>query len=116
MSAVTGGALRARGKQSLGALVNVTAYYVIGKPCTWYFDRLNQPRVTGIPLGIYLAFWWDMNLKGLWIGLSTALLYSAVVSAYVVLRTDWSKEVLRVRARLEEDGKAGAGGHDAGRV
>jgi len=99
MSAVTGGALRARGKQSLGALVNVTAYYVIG-----------------IPLGIYLAFWWNMNLKGLWIGLSTALLYSAVVSAYVVLRTDWAKEVLRVRARLEEDGKAGAGGHDGGHV
>ncbi|KAB5592883.1 MATE efflux family protein [Ceratobasidium theobromae] len=88
MSAVTGGALRARGKQSLGALVNVTAYYVIG-----------------IPLGVYLAFWWDMKLQGLWIGLASALFYSAVVSAYVVLRTDWAKEVLRVRARLEEDGK-----------
>lgn len=31
MNAVTGGALRARGKQALGALVNVTAYYVIGE-------------------------------------------------------------------------------------
>ena len=31
MSAVTGGALRARGKQALGALVNITAYYVIGR-------------------------------------------------------------------------------------
>ncbi|CAE6458103.1 unnamed protein product [Rhizoctonia solani] len=89
LSAVTGGALRARGKQTLGALVNVTAYYVIG-----------------IPLGIYLTFWWNMELQGLWIGLSTALCYSAVVSAYVVLRTDWAKEVLRVRARLEDDGKA----------
>ncbi|GAB1522295.1 ethionine resistance protein [Rhizoctonia solani] len=88
MNAVTGGALRARGKQSLGALVNVTAYYVVG-----------------IPLGIYLAFWWNMELRGLWIGLATALFYSAVVSAYVILRTNWSKEVLRVRARLEEDGK-----------
>ncbi|CAE6467908.1 unnamed protein product [Rhizoctonia solani] len=96
MSAVTGGALRARGKQSLGALVNVTAYYVIG-----------------IPLGIYLAFWWNLDLRGLWIGLSSALCYSAVVSAYVILRTDWSKEVLRVRARLEEDGKAM---HDAEHV
>ncbi|KAG8752519.1 hypothetical protein FRC12_011911 [Ceratobasidium sp. 428] len=98
INAVTGGALRARGKQSLGALVNVTAYYVIG-----------------IPLGIYLAFWWDMHLKGLWIGLSVALFYSAVVSVWVVLRTDWAKEVLRVRARLEEEGKAGdeyeGGGH-----
>ncbi|KAG8733192.1 hypothetical protein FRC11_008051 [Ceratobasidium sp. 423] len=88
MNAVTAGALRARGKQSLGALVNVTAYYVIG-----------------IPLGVYLAFWWNMDLQGLWIGLATALLYSAVVSVYVILRTNWNKEVLRVRARLEEDGK-----------
>lgn len=94
MSAVTAGALRARGKQSLGALVNVTAYYVIG-----------------IPLGVYLAFWWNLHLYGLWIGLSVALCYSGVVSAYVVLRTDWAKEVLRVRARLEEDGKAGAHAH-----
>ncbi|QRW23429.1 MATE efflux family protein [Rhizoctonia solani] len=58
MNAVTGGALRARGKQSLGALVNVTAYYVVG-----------------IPLGIYLAFWWNMELRGLWIGLATAFLF-----------------------------------------
>lgn len=96
LSAVTAGALRARGKQSLGALVNVTAYYVIG-----------------IPLGIYLAFWWNMDLQGLWIGLATALLYSAVVSANVVLRTDWDKEVSRVRARLEEDSKAP---HDSAHV
>ncbi|KAG8746275.1 hypothetical protein FRC10_005524 [Ceratobasidium sp. 414] len=97
VNAVTGGALRARGKQSLGALVNVTAYYVIG-----------------IPLGIYLAFWWDMRLKGLWIGLSVALFYSAVVSVWVVVRTNWAKEVLRVRARLEEEGKVvehEGGGH-----
>jgi len=89
MSAVTGGALRARGKQALGALVNVTAYYVIG-----------------IPLGVYLAFWWNLHLYGLWIGLACALCYSALISAYVVLRTNWSKEVLRVRSRIEEDYKA----------
>lgn len=94
MSAVTGGALRARGKQSLGALVNVTAYYVIG-----------------IPLGVYLAFWWNLHLYGLWIGLASALCYSALVSAYVVLRTDWAKEVLRVRSRIEEDYKPV--GHEA---
>lgn len=96
VNAVTGGALRARGKQSLGALVNVTAYYVIG-----------------IPLGIYLAFWWDMHLKGLWVGLSVALFYSAVVSVWVILRTDWAKEVLRVQARLEEEGKLTAEDHGA---
>ncbi|KAB5592882.1 MATE efflux family protein [Ceratobasidium theobromae] len=88
INCVAGGALRARGKQSLGALVNITAYYVIG-----------------IPFGIYLAFWWGAGLQGLWIGLTTALYYSAVISSYVLLRTDWAKEVLRARARLEEDYK-----------
>lgn len=63
-------------------------------------------RVSGIPLGVYLAFWWNLHLYGIWIGLACALCYSALVSSYVVLRTNWGKEVLRVRSRIEEDYKA----------
>ncbi|CAE6418871.1 unnamed protein product [Rhizoctonia solani] len=86
MSVVSGGALRARGRNSLGALISITGFYVIG-----------------IPLGVYLAFSWNMGLFGLWIGLASALWYSAAVSTYVILRTDWVKEGLRVCDRLEKD-------------
>ncbi|THG97308.1 hypothetical protein EW026_g4664 [Hermanssonia centrifuga] len=51
ISAVTGGILRAQGKQFTGALLNLSAYYVIG-----------------IPFGMWLAFKRDMGLHGLWVG------------------------------------------------
>ncbi|KAH7325381.1 multidrug/Oligosaccharidyl-lipid/Polysaccharide flippase [Rhizoctonia solani] len=85
-SVVAGGALRARGKTSLGALITLTTFYVIG-----------------IPLGFYLAFSWNMSLYGLWIGLACALCYSAAVSTYVILRTDWVKEALYIGNRVEAD-------------
>ncbi|KAG9079745.1 hypothetical protein FRC06_007518, partial [Ceratobasidium sp. 370] len=48
-TAVTDGVLRATGRLGYGAIINLTAYYCVG-----------------IPLGMYLAFWKDMKLKGLW--------------------------------------------------
>ncbi|KAI0318084.1 MATE efflux family protein [Amylostereum chailletii] len=92
LSAVTGGILRARGKQFTGALINLSAYYVIG-----------------IPFGIWLAFKRDMGLHGLWIGLTVSLVYAAVAGIYLTLVTDWNKEVRKVMERLEieDSGKAG---------
>ncbi|THV07085.1 MATE efflux family protein [Dendrothele bispora CBS 962.96] len=85
-AAITAGILRARGKQILGALLNLSAYYVIG-----------------IPLGIALAFKWGMGLTGLWIGLTVSLVYCAVAGTGVCVRTDWEREVGKVRERLRGD-------------
>ncbi|QRV93309.1 MATE efflux family protein [Ceratobasidium sp. AG-Ba] len=82
-TAVTDGVLRATGRLGYGAIINLTAYYCIG-----------------IPLGLYLAFWRDMELKGLWMGITSALFYAATVSVYLVLKTDWGREVEKVKARL----------------
>jgi len=57
----------------------------------------------GIPLGIWLAFSWDMGLNGIWIGLSTAMVYLAVVGTYLSLKTDWHWEVKKVEERMEEE-------------
>ena len=62
-------------------------------------------RIPGIPFGIWLAFWRDMGLHGLWVGLTISLVYSAAVGIWIALRTDWDREVTKVRIRLEADRK-----------
>jgi len=86
LSAVSGGILRAMGKQFTGALLNLSAYYIIG-----------------IPFGMWLAFKHDMALHGLWIGLTVSLIYCAAIGVMISLKTDWEREVQKVRARLEKD-------------
>lgn len=85
-AAVTGGILRARGEQFVGALLNISAYYVIG-----------------LPLGMWLAFRWNMGLHGLWTGLAVALTYCAVIGTTLCYRTDWDREVAKVVERLETE-------------
>jgi MATE family multidrug resistance protein len=93
MSALTSGIMRARGQQSIGALLNLLGYYILG-----------------IPIGIWLAFNWGMGLEGLWIGLSLALIVVAGVGFWLALTADWEKEVRKVKARLEADMTPSDGG------
>ncbi|KAH9918955.1 MATE efflux family protein [Fomitopsis serialis] len=92
LGGVTGGILRAVGKQFTGALLNLSAYYVIG-----------------IPFGLWLTFWQDMHLHGLWIGLTVSLFYCGTIGVWLCMRTDWAREVEKVRARLDADQKCGEG-------
>ncbi|KAF4618730.1 hypothetical protein D9613_010162 [Agrocybe pediades] len=89
MAGVTGGILRARGLQFLGALFNLSAYYMLG-----------------IPLGLYLAFKQHMNLHGLWLGLTVSLVYCAFAGTYVSLRTNWDLEVEKVAERVKAEERA----------
>lgn len=57
-----------------------------------------------------------MNLDGLWIGLTVSLCYAGTVGAWICVHTDWSREVEKVRARLEADGKHTEGGGAEGQV
>ncbi|KIN92668.1 hypothetical protein M404DRAFT_1009438, partial [Pisolithus tinctorius Marx 270] len=85
-SAVVGGILRARGKQVLGATLNISAYYVIG-----------------LPIGLWMTFKRDLGLFGLWWGLNLAMAYATSIGLYLCFTTDWDKEVERVVARLAVD-------------
>ncbi|KAF8736131.1 hypothetical protein AX14_000853 [Amanita brunnescens Koide BX004] len=89
-AAANAGILRARGKQVLGALLNLSAYYIIG-----------------IPLGIWLAFSWNLGLHGLWYGLTVSLVYCALWATYLCIRTDWHTEVKKVVERLKSDSGEG---------
>ncbi|KAI0284705.1 MATE efflux family protein [Russula aff. rugulosa BPL654] len=86
LNGVSGGILRARGKQLTGALVNISAYYALG-----------------VPFGIWLAFRRNMGLHGLWYGLTVSLIYGSAVGVWLGLRTDWNREVQKVQKRLEQD-------------
>ncbi|KAF7979304.1 hypothetical protein HWV62_43024 [Athelia sp. TMB] len=90
VSAVTNGVLRARGKQFVGALLNLTAYYVIG-----------------IPFGVWLAFSQAtrLELRGLWIGLTVSLVFTAAWGVYLCVTADWNKEVRKVMRRIEAENK-----------
>ncbi|KAF8135004.1 MATE efflux family protein [Boletus edulis] len=91
-TSISGGIFRARGKQFAGAVLNLSAYYVIG-----------------IPLGLYLAFVHGHTLGGLWEGLTVALVYSSFVGIWIALRgVDWEAEVVNAQGRIggKEEGNA----------
>jgi len=58
-------------------------------------------------MGIYLAFKQGMKLWGLWIGLTTALVFTGVIGGLIVLCADWDHEVQKVMERLESEQNLG---------
>ncbi|KAG2140585.1 MATE efflux family protein [Suillus clintonianus] len=88
ITAVTGGILRARGKQFIGALLNLSAYYVIG-----------------IPFGVWLTFKMNMGLVGLWVGITVSLIYCSFWGTYLCITADWQKDVQKVLDRLAVESK-----------
>lgn len=95
VAGVTGGILRGTGRQALGAYLNIVAYYVIA-----------------LPLGTWLTFKGHYGLPGMWMGLTVALTISSAGGLWLVLRTDWDKELEKVQARMV-DGEGFGGGHGA---
>lgn len=79
------------GRQHLGALFNLVAYYVLA-----------------LPLGITLAFHphFQLGLQGLWVGQVVALFIVGLGEYGVVwLGTDWEKEVQKGMERIREEAK-----------
>jgi MATE family multidrug resistance protein len=91
-----GGVLRGQGRQQLGALFNLVAYYILA-----------------LPMGIILAFHSKLalGLRGLWIGQVVALFIVGLGEYTVVLRTDWDKEVELGVERNREEAKRQAMQH-----
>ncbi|KAJ7826290.1 mate-domain-containing protein [Mycena olivaceomarginata] len=95
-AAVTGGILRARGKQVIGAFLNLSRTYTEGDSAYY---------IIGLPLGIFLTFYPKvmLGLYGLWIGLTVSLVYCAFFGTWLCVRTDWDEEVCKVRERLAKE-------------
>lgn len=83
-----GGVLRGLGRQHVGAIVNLGAYYLLA-----------------LPLGIFLAFKAGQGLAGLWIGQCIALFLVGFGEwALVTFATDWKMEGQRALQRVEGTG------------
>ncbi|KAF7367897.1 MATE efflux family protein [Mycena sanguinolenta] len=90
-----------------------------GQTSMSYIERLTAVRswhtlltgqksgyyIIGLPIGFFLAFYPEtkLGLYGLWIGLITALASAGLSGMWLCLRTDWDKEVVKVRERAAEE-------------
>ncbi|KAM3738545.1 hypothetical protein ACB098_09G138100 [Castanea mollissima] len=71
------------GLQSIVAYVNLAAYYLVG-----------------IPVGAVLGFVFDMEVKGVWIGMLFGTFVQTVVLIIMTYKTDWDEQVIIARNRV----------------
>lgn len=72
--AVFCGILRGLGRQRIGGYLNLTGYYVVA-----------------VPLAIYFGFVLDLQLKGLWMGIASALIFITSVQAWYIMSCSYEK-------------------------
>ncbi|KAA0040248.1 protein DETOXIFICATION 40-like [Cucumis melo var. makuwa] len=73
------------GWQAFVAYVNIGCYYVVG-----------------VPLGALLGFYFNFGAKGLWLGMIGGTTSQTFILSWVILRTDWNKEVEEAAKRLNK--------------
>ncbi|RLM60317.1 protein DETOXIFICATION 16-like [Panicum miliaceum] len=71
------------GKQKIGAAINLGAFYL-----------------GGIPMAGLLALVFNMNGKGLWLGIVCGSLIKVLMFASIAWFTDWNKEALKAKDRV----------------
>lgn len=81
---VLSGAARGCGWQTLCAVINLGAYYVVA-----------------IPSAVLLAFVFHVGGMGLWMGIICGLSVQAVVLIIINLHTNWNDEVLRAENQVQ---------------
>ncbi|KAI6687720.1 hypothetical protein NL676_024548 [Syzygium grande] len=73
------------GWQSIVAYVNIISYYLVG-----------------IPVGVALAYFLSMQVKGVWVGMLFGTFVQTVVLIVITYKTDWDKQVSLARTRVNE--------------
>ncbi|KAL3733209.1 hypothetical protein ACJRO7_022695 [Eucalyptus globulus] len=82
---VLSGVVVGAGWQSIVAYVNIISYYLIG-----------------IPVGVAFAYFFSMQVKGVWIGMLFRTFVQTVVLIVITYKTDWDKQVLLARKRVNQ--------------
>lgn len=84
-NASTAGCLRGQGRQKIGGYINLFAFYCIG-----------------IPMAKFLTFDMNFGIRGLWIGITCALIAMSVCQSYAVFHGDWSRIIQDAKSRNAE--------------
>lgn len=71
------------GLQGTVAIVNLVCYYVIG-----------------IPVGVLLGYVFDLQVKGIWIGMICGIVAQSITLCILTWRTNWDVQVLKASERL----------------
>ncbi|KAF8661726.1 hypothetical protein HU200_056677 [Digitaria exilis] len=77
------GVLTGCGKQKIGAAVNLGAFYL-----------------AGLPMAVLLAFVFNLNGMGLWLGIVCGSLTKLLLLASVAWFIDWNKEAIKANERV----------------
>ncbi|KAI9168746.1 hypothetical protein LWI28_001450 [Acer negundo] len=75
------------GWQSVVAYVNIACYYILG-----------------IPLGLILAYKFDMGIKGIWWGMISGTVVQTCVIFWMIYKTNWNNEASIVEERIRRWG------------
>ncbi|GMY20034.1 protein DETOXIFICATION 21-like [Fagus crenata] len=75
------------GWQSIVAYVNIACYYLIG-----------------IPVGVVLGYVFNMEVKGVWIGMLFGTFVQTIVLVFITYRTDWDEQVIIAHNRVKKWG------------
>lgn len=85
VNATVAGVLRGAGRQEIGALYNLIAYWFVG-----------------LPLAALLAFKAGLGVLGLWIGLATCASLNGCAMSTALARMNWRREARRATGRPVE--------------
>ncbi|XP_061987595.1 protein DETOXIFICATION 29-like isoform X2 [Populus nigra] len=75
------------GWQAAVAFVNIGCYYIFG-----------------IPLGLILGYWLQMDVQGIWIGMLTGTVVQTVVLFWMIGKTNWNTEASAAEKRIKKWG------------
>lgn len=82
---ILAGCLRGQGRQKIGSLLNLFAYYVVA-----------------VPLALTLAFCFKLTLVGLWVGIGVGIVTLAACEFWFVYHSNWEEILERSRQRISE--------------
>ncbi|QWU89484.1 hypothetical protein CA3LBN_003807 [Candidozyma haemuli] len=88
LACTTGGILRGQGRQKIAGYLNLVSYYVIA-----------------LPTAIFFAFYLELALIGLWMGMIIALFFVSLSQTYFVVASDWDAIITEcIEEGVAEDG------------